>query len=140
MFGPPSRQQLIGLLFAAGCFTVLIIAGGNVSVAHAHQKALRQYSTKISVCMPADVRTDEVAVYDGRKNITVAERLKSMNARCNRNRLVGRNQKEIRFFRRACYGYPPPNYLELQAEQSRKLEELKAKYIVVVIGCDPRIP
>jgi hypothetical protein len=72
--------------------------------------------------------------------VTVGQKLKELNARCVKGRIMGSNNKEIRFFRIACWGIPPPDYQEMQAEQKRKLAALKAKYTVIVIGCDPRIP
>lgn len=106
----------------------------------ANQMLVKQRPPKFASCLPSDVKADEVAVYDRRKNITIAENLKSLKARCSKGRLLGRDNKEIKFFRLMCFGYPPPNYLEIQAEQRRKLSELKAKYTVVTIGCDSRIP
>jgi hypothetical protein len=110
-------RQLRYKLFATACFLSLSLAGGHLSVGQTSPKALRQYSAKIAACMPSDVRLEEVAVYNRGKNILVAEKLKSLNARCSKDRLVDRRRNEIRFFRRSCSGYPLPNYLEIQAEE-----------------------
>jgi hypothetical protein len=92
-------------------------------------------------CLPDEVKADDVAVY--RKplpDITVADKLKQLGAICVKRRLMTKRRKEIKFFRPQCWGVPPPNYQELQAEQSRLLKALQKRYVVVVIECDPRIP
>ena len=104
------------------------------------RKSINKMSAKLAPCLPADIKLDVVAEYERPKEITIAEKLNKLNARCRRGRLVARNNQEIRFFKMMCFGIPPPNYEELQEEQRRKLNDLRSRYIVVVIGCDPRLP
>jgi hypothetical protein len=97
-------------------------------------------AAKLAVCMPAEIRLDEVAEFKGRRKITIAEKLKNLRARCSKGKLVTPDHREIRFYRLACWGFPPPDYQAIQAEQRRKIKELESKYQVILIGCDPRIP
>ena len=104
------------------------------------RKSINRMSAKLAPCLSADIRLDEVAEYRRPKRFTVADKLNGLNARCRRDRLVGKHNQEIKFFRLQCFGVPPPNYDELQAEQRRMLSDLRSKYIVIVIACDPRLP
>jgi len=99
-------------------------------------------SGRLQGCLPPDISPGQVAVFGGpgKKNVTVLGVLTKLKARCSKGRLLDSGKREIRFFKKTCWGHPPPNYLELQAEESRQLAQLKANYTVVVIGCDPRIP
>jgi hypothetical protein len=122
---------------------LIIIASLNGFVLTAHaQKKQTNAQPKAFACLPSDVQADEVVEYgvNGKRNITVSEKLRQLRATCRRGRLLGRDGKQIRFFRFQCWGNPPPDYLEIQAEQSRQLKKLKLRYTVITINCDPRIP
>lgn len=148
----PCHQLVAGRLFGhpfgnkSGLISVgvALILGMNFTGAEAQGQRSRQpvdkQTAKLALCLPPDVRLGEVASYRGPGKVTVAEKLKELNARCRRGRMTGPGNKEIRFFRMVCWGYPPPDYQEIQAEQRRGLAQLKAKYTVIVISCDPRIP
>jgi hypothetical protein len=116
------------------------VAGTGLAHGTQRHKPVRKQLSKLAACLPSNVHLDQIAVYSRPRNVTVGEKLKKLKARCSKGRIVGSDSKEIRFFRVACWGFPPPDYEERQAEQKRELEELKAKYTVIVIGCDPRIP
>jgi len=105
-------------------------------------KPVHKLSPTLAACLPPDVKADEIAVYgfNGARNVTIAEKLKELKGHCHNGRIVGLDKKEIRFFRVTCWGNAPSDYQEIQAEERRKLEVLKAKYRVIVIGCEPRIP
>jgi hypothetical protein len=113
-----------------------------VLIAQAQKKQTKIAPPAVLACLPSDVQPDEVVEYgvNSKRNITVIEKLKQLHATCRRGRLISRDGKQIRFFRFQCWGNPPPNHLELQAEQSRQLKKLKARYTVITINCDPRIP
>ena len=133
-FGNKLRLILLSAVLAHGMGSI------RVEMAQGQSKSVRKQLAKLAVCLPADTSLDQIATYSPKRNVTVGEKLIELNARCVRGRVVGANNKEIRFFRNACWGIPPPDYLEIQAEQKRKLAQLKKKYTVIVISCDPRIP
>jgi len=138
LFARPFGKTLHLILISA-----VLALGSNfagVAMAQGQSKSVRKQLAKLAPCLPADTSLDQIATYSPKRNVTVGEKLIELNARCVRGRVVGSNNKEIRFFHNACWGIPPPDYLEIQAEQKRKLAQLKKKYTVIVISCDPRIP
>src|SRR5207245_8650190 len=104
------------------------------------QAAKSLASTKFN-CLPKDVHADEVVSYGpkGRSNVTVEKKLTEMKARCRSGKLVDAKGREVRFFRRSCWGNPPPDYLEIQKRENEELDKLKRRYTVVVFGCNPMI-
>ncbi len=98
-------------------------------------------------CLPPDVKADEVistqtvASKSGGeevKKITVRQKLIEIKARCKKGKLVDASGKEIRFYRLAgCWGNPPADYQEILAGQRSEIEELKKRYRVVEIECNP---
>jgi len=72
------------------------------------------------------------------KNVTVADRLVQLRAKCRRGRLLDRQNREIRFFKNECWGNPPANYQEILREKRREVVKLKRKYTVIEIACDLR--
>jgi hypothetical protein len=99
------------------------------------------YPARTFACLPNDVQLDEVVTY-GRgsvRTVTVERQLVEMKARCRRGKLVDAKRREIRFFRPACWGNPPENYLEIRRRENEELARLKRRYRVIVFGCNPRI-
>ena len=92
-------------------------------------------------CLPRDVRSDEVLSYTktSKGNVTVEKRLIQMKAQCRQGKLIDAKRREIRFFRPSCWGNPPADYLEIQQRENAELQKLKAKYTVIVFGCNPMI-
>ncbi len=92
-------------------------------------------------CLPKDVQADEVVSYTrgGKQNVTVGTKLVEIKARCRRGKLLDAKNREIRFFRTACWGNPPADYQEIRQQESDELAKLKKRYTVIVFGCDPRI-
>ena len=95
-------------------------------------------------CLPKDIQlTDVVSYHDnsskqGRHAITVAEKLASLKAHCKKGKLIDGAGREIRFFHlNGCWGNPPEDYQEILDEQSRKLAQLKKRYTVIEMTCNP---
>lgn len=120
---------------------VVFIAFAAVIAAKAKPPAssFSSATAKLASCLPANVQTSDVAVYKSPRNITVGDKLKTLKAQCKKGRLIGGDRREIRIVRPECFGFPPPDYQEIQERQRRELQRLKAKYSVIVIECDPRI-
>jgi hypothetical protein len=69
---------------------------------------------------------------------TIKQRLDKLDARCKSGKLVDGKNREIRFYQlQGCWGNPPPGYQEIMNRQREELEELKKKYNVVEITCNP---
>ena len=69
---------------------------------------------------------------------TVGQRLDKINAGCKAGKLSDGKGREIRFYRlQDCWGNPPSDYLTIIENQQKELRELKKKYTVVEITCNP---
>ena len=92
-------------------------------------------------CLPKDVRSDQVVSYGpkGTQPVTVEKKLIEMKARCRLGKLVDPKRREIRFFHPSCWGNPPPDYLEIRQREDNEVAELKKRYAVIVVGCNPMI-
>ncbi len=98
-------------------------------------------------CLPPDVKLDtvvstaEVETPEGGSRIereTVKQRLDKMKAGCRAGKLMDAEGREIRFYRlQGCWGNPPPDYLQILENQEKELRELKKKYTVVELTCNP---
>ena len=115
--------------------TLLLIAGASVAA---------QGKSRWQGCLPADVDAAEVISLEpstaGRaaKKITVTTKLNQINARCRARRLVDAKGKQIRFYRLiGCWGNPPENYQEILGNQQKELAQLRRRYRVVEITCNP---
>jgi len=91
---------------------------------------------------PADVVSTMVvrAPRGGReiRKTTVEQTLKGLQARCTKKRLVDASGTEIRFYRlTGCSGTASPEDREIRERQSRELAELKKRYRVIEMTCNP---
>ncbi len=101
----------------------------------------------IAACLPDGIKETDVVGHKSVTNkaggtfaqkITVKDTLKKLGSRCVKGKLVDRKGREIRFYRlQGCWGNPPADYLEIQAQQAKELEELKKHYTVVEMTCNP---
>jgi hypothetical protein len=81
--------------------------------------------------------TENTAQAKGEK-LSIKRALQQMKARCRRGKLVDGAGKEIYFFRLiGCWGNPPEDYEDQLKRQAEKLVELKKKYRVIEIACNP---
>jgi hypothetical protein len=72
------------------------------------------------------------------KKTIVAQTLKNLKARCVHGKLLDRGGRQIRFYRlQGCWGNPPANYQEILERQRKDLADLKKKYTVVEMTCNP---
>ncbi len=98
-------------------------------------------------CLPPGIKEDttvsstELASPKGEMTIrktTVGESLKKLNARCTGGKLVDRRRKPVTFYHlQGCWGNPPADYLEIMERQSEELRNLRKKYTVVEMSCNP---
>ena len=131
-----SRARRYGL---PALLLLLLSHGYDAGAALARQT--KKAAKPAVACLPADVKADEIVTFgvNGKPNLTVQDTLKQMKARCRKGKLVAPDNREIRFFRRACWGNPPMEADEIRAEEYRQLEELKKKYHVIIFSCDPKM-
>jgi hypothetical protein len=102
-------------------------------------------SDPFKACMPEGLElneavsgsTENTAQAKG-ENLSIKRALQQMKARCRRGKLVDGAGKEIYFFRLiGCWGNPPEDYEDQLKRQAEKLVELKKKYRVIEIACNP---
>lgn len=95
----------------------------------------------IAKLLPPDVHLDTVADCEigGANKVTVEEELIRAKAQIGADgKLTDAAGKPIEFFRLGgCWGNPPANYLQILAEQNRRLEELRKTHTVITLTCNP---
>jgi hypothetical protein len=100
-----------------------------------------------AACLPEGIALDEtVSAPSLPKSAataqTVGMTLQRIGARCRQKTLVDGKGREVRFHRLiGCWGNPPADYLEQQAQQTQQLAALRKQYSVIEIPCglaDPR--
>jgi hypothetical protein len=90
-------------------------------------------------CLPKGIKLTNGVVSEKKgESVNVGQRLVELKAHCRDGKLVDGHCREIRFFRFECWGNPPYDYLERERQQSERLAQLKKRYTVIVLGCDPR--
>ncbi|HKC64960.1 MAG TPA: hypothetical protein VKB86_15055 [Pyrinomonadaceae bacterium] len=116
------------------CFITLLLA--CASGAHAQSRPLN--------CLPNGVKENEVVTVEqqGRATgrTTVKERLKQLKARCGRGRkLVDSKARQIYFYRlTGCWGNAPVDYQEILERQRKEISDLKKRYTLIEIPCNPK--
>lgn len=120
---------------------VIMTAAATVAIA-LRPGPVRDRRTEKLTCLPKDVRADETVSYGlkASQKTTVEQKLREMKASCRNGKLMDAKGREIRFFRRSCWGNPPPDYLEIQERESKELANLKKRYTVIVFECNPMMP
>jgi len=91
-------------------------------------------------CVDRNIDLSDVvsASIDGSSRITVKDKLSVLKARCRRGKLVDARGRQIRFYHLVgCWGNPPLNYQEILERQRKDLADLKKKYAVVEMTCNP---
>jgi hypothetical protein len=132
---------------------VILIICGSSQIMCAQSKSRKSGKTAGQInsglqynCLPEDVKLDQVvSVISKTPNLTgeveretVKQRLDKLDARCKAGKLVDARNKEIRFYQlQGCWGNPPADYQEIMDAQQKELQELKKKYTVIEITCNP---
>lgn len=137
------------------CFHLLIfiLIAGSAQSLHGQskskmkRKAIKQANNHSKYeCLPPDVELEtivsatQIESAAGNKIVkeTVKQRLDKINAGCRAGKLTDGKGREIRFYRlQGCWGNPPQDYQEILNNQQKELEELKKKYTVIEITCNP---
>ena len=97
-------------------------------------------------CLPAGIKRSDVVsrltfkpgVGKAARVVTVGQKLDELKAHCKRGKLVDAAGREIYFFHlEGCWGNPPENYQEVLDAQARKIAQLKQRYTVIELTCNP---
>ena len=96
-------------------------------------------------CLPKGITRNDVVSAEsvgggrkGAKRVTVEQKLKEIGARCRKGKLVAPNGKAIYFYRlQGCWGNPPADYQEILSTQNKELEQLRKRYYVIEMTCNP---
>lgn len=131
---------------------ILLAASAQTLSGQAKKYKMKGKTTKSSAaqpnynCLPPEmtldtiVSTRQVASAAGNKieQETIRQRLDKIKAGCKAGKLRDGQGREIRFYRlQGCWGNPPQDYQEILDNQQRELEELKKKYTIIEITCNP---
>jgi hypothetical protein len=137
------------------CFYLLIfilIAGSAQTLQAQSKSRMKRKATKQVdnhskyECLPPGVKLEtivsatQVESAAGNRIVkeTVKQRLDKISAGCRAGKLADAKGREIRFYRlQGCWGNPPPDYQEILDNQQKELAELKKKYTVIEITCNP---
>jgi hypothetical protein len=107
------------------------------------RKSMKYDRLPPNIMLETEVRKD---VLNAKKEVvsvevtTVEKRLNELRARYKKNKLVDAKGREIRFFEPLCRGVSRgiDEDEQDQREKDKELTELKKKFTVVVLYCDPR--
>jgi len=81
---------------------------------------------------------DEVTQTRKVRIVYVKETLKKIGGKCFGGKLKDQAGKEIKFYYlKGCWGNPPFDYQEILADQAKELSELRKKFTVVELTCNP---
>ena len=100
-------------------------------------------TTNTDACMPTGIQATDVVSSQAAKpggkvvTVTVAQKLKTLRARCRRGKLVDARGTEIRFYQLiGCWGNPPDDYQQQLERQAKELAKLRKRYRVIEMTCD----
>lgn len=132
---------------------LILIFCGAIQITRAQSKSVKSRKTTVQKnasqqydCLPNGVNLDLVVsakiktsgLNGAIERETVKQRLNKVAGRCQSGKLVDGRNKEIRFYRlQGCWGNPPADYQEILSAQQKELAELKKKYTVIEITCNP---
>ena len=122
---------------------IWLLAGAQMH--SAQTKATQAPQPKFS-CLPGEITPDTVVEAKRVKwrggirlmKETVGQRLGKLNAQCKGGKLLDQGGREIRFHTlQGCWGNPPADYLEILETERNDLRNLKKKFTVIEITCNP---
>jgi hypothetical protein len=136
---------LLALFLIVGCGSQALYGQGKSKMKG--KKTTKQIVKQSKYdCLPPDIQTEtivsttsvESAAGNRIEKETVKQRLDKMKAGCRAGKLYDGKGREVRFYRlQGCWGNPPQDYREILDNQQKELQELKKKYAVVEITCNP---
>ena len=95
-------------------------------------------------CLPQGIKCDSVvsatlAKPGGKvRRVTVEQKLRELRARCRRGKPVDTTGKDIYFYQlKGCWGNPPEDYQEILKRQNEELKNLRKRYRVIEMTCNP---
>jgi hypothetical protein len=91
-----------------------------------------------TVVSTKDMGFDKVTKTQKMVQVKVLETLLELGGKCVSEKLVDKTGREIKFYNlQGCWGNPPADYLEILETQTKELAELKKKFTVVELTCNP---
>ena len=139
-------------------FLIVLTFCGQIAVAQNKTKlkskrkkssAVKKVAADFSGCLPEGITSETVVSAEnfGFDKIKQTFRVDSVNVKETLNRLGGRcaagglkdaGGKEIKFYRlQGCWGNPPSNYQEILSNQAKELADLRKRFTVVELTCNP---
>ena len=95
-------------------------------------------------CLPTGIKCDSVvsatlAKPGGKvRKVTVEQKLRELRARCRKGKLIDATGREIYFYQlKGCWGNPPEDYQEILTRQNEELKNLRKRYRVIEMTCNP---
>jgi hypothetical protein len=132
---------------------IILIICGTSQIMCAQSKSRKNPKTASQInskpqydCLPEEIKLDLIVSVISKtpslkgevERETAKQRLDKLAARCKSGKLVDGKNKEIRFYQlKDCWGNPPIDYQEIIDKQQKELQELKKKYTVIEITCNP---
>jgi hypothetical protein len=103
-----------------------------------YSKCLPPGITPETVVSTKDSGFDTVTMTRKVATIDVKETLEKLGGRCVSEKLVDKAGKEIKFYNlQGCWGNPPADYLEILETQTKEIADLKKKFTVIELTCNP---
>jgi hypothetical protein len=112
-------------------------------VACTRAKSDSNHASSYLSCLPAEIQPADIVsanLVTGTtvKKVTVAQKLKTLQAKCQNTQLADGTGREIRFYQlQGCWGTPSLNADKIRSQQRRKLAALQQSYTVVEMTCNP---
>ena len=102
--------------------------------------ACRQEESTSLSCLPESRQLNDVVslerIGSKSKKVTISDKLKELQARCDNDLLVDAKDQEIRFFNlQFCGGPNPPE--EMVRRYREELKALEEQYTVIKMSCNP---
>jgi hypothetical protein len=110
----------------------------NVAKSIVFSKCLPSGITLETVVSTKDLGFDKATMTRKVATIDVKETLSKLGGKCVSGKLVDKGGKEIKFYNlQGCWGNPPADYLEILETQTKEIADLKKKFTVVELTCNP---